>query len=264
MSLNINIPTIKAPTIGAGISAPQNLSLGAITKSTTSLTGLSVPTAFNVPTSTSGVASSLGINTNMSTGQAFQTLGVNPSLSGLGFNAQLPSIAGSLNLSSLKLPQIPQIPGLGPIGISLGAGPKFLAETLIKYKTIIPPFAPGLKINMAMAGAAISILKAVSGGNIGALATSLLEDLKESTGVSAIQDQVQSQVDQVQSQVDQVKEIAPLAGLESQYNNLQSSLQTTTQEASGEIQSATDITQASPTFLSNSSVTFSAPTGSSA
>lgn len=257
MSLNINIPTIKAPTIGAGISTPQNLSLGAITKSTTSLTGLSVPTAFNVPTSTSGVASSLGINTNMSTGQAFQTLGVNPSLSGLGFNAQLPSIAGSLNLSSLKLPQIPQIPGLGPIGISLGAGPKFLAETLIKYKTIIPPFVPGLKINMAMAGAAISILKAVSGGNIGALATSLLEDLKESTGVSAIQDQVQSQVDQV-------KEITPLAGLESQYNNLQSSLQTTTQEASGEIQSATDITQASPTFLSNSSVTFSAPTGSSA
>jgi hypothetical protein len=193
----------------------------------------------------------------MSTGQAFQTLGVNPSLSGLGFNAQLPSIAGSLNLSSLKLPQIPQIPGLGPIGISLGAGPKFLAETLIKYKTIIPPFVPGLKINMAMAGAAISILKAVSGGNIGALATSLLEDLKESTGVSAIQDQVQSQVDQV-------KEITPLAGLEEQYNNLQSSLQTTTQEASGEIQSATDITQASPTFLSNSSVTFGAPTGSSA
>ena len=67
----------------------------------------------------------------------------------------------------------------------------------------MPPFAPGLKINMAMVGGAIAIISALSSGNPGAILKSLVEDMvdqavgdvvkdaMDQTGVSNLQDQIQ-------------------------------------------------------------------------
>jgi hypothetical protein len=96
-----------------------------------------------------------------------------------------------VNLADLgiKFPKFPGFPGLDLIGINLGAGAKWIAETLLKYKIIVPPWIAGLKINMAIALAAITVIKA-------ALETSPSAVLKHllSTIVSDIKDQALSQL----------------------------------------------------------------------
>jgi hypothetical protein len=101
---------------------------------------------------------------------------------------------------------MPNFPGLDAAGITLGAGPKFVAQKIAKLKTIVPPFAPGLKINMGMIAGALAIIQAMSSGNPSALlkqlTANIADDLKNQvgdmtqnaisgTGVSDIQSQVQ-------------------------------------------------------------------------
>jgi hypothetical protein len=122
---------------------------------------------------------------------------------------------------------MPKIPGLDKAGILLGAGPKFIADKITKYTTIVPPFAPGLKINMAMVGGAIAIISALSSGNPSAILKSLAEDLVseaigdlknqagdavkgalDQTGVSGMQDQLKGIQDSVSGATSAVTDAA--------------------------------------------------------
>jgi hypothetical protein len=114
-----------------------------------------------------------------------------------------------LSLTGLNFPKLPEFPGIDLAGINLGAGPKFIAEQIAKYKSIVPPFVPGLKINMGMALAAVSVIKAAMSANpselLKHLLSSVLDDIKgqalgqlqtaiDSTGVNNIQGQLNSVV----------------------------------------------------------------------
>lgn len=237
--------TVSSPSISVGVSAPQfltpgsapNLSLSAISSPRVNITSaITNPSSLNlsgigsslgVPTSAGGIASTFGLSspTLPSTGQALNTLS-----QGLGINlpagANLNSLSqafsgtvsslipvGSLNLTGLQFPKLPQFPGIDLAGINLGAGPKFIGEQIAKFKTLVPPFVPGLKINMGMALAAISILKAAMSTNPSELVKHLLDgvvsDLKnqaagqlqnaiDSTGVNNLQGQINNVVGSAQ------------------------------------------------------------------
>ena len=201
---SIAVPTLSAPSISIGAGSSLS-SIGSISQISSTIGG--------VPTTLSGAVGTLGVPTTV--GGISSAFGGPTSISGVigstGLAASLPNFAASLPpLPSLKLIDMPSFPGLDKAGILLGAGPKFIAEKITKYTTIVPPFAPGIKINMAMIGGAIAIISALSSGNPGAILKSLVEDMVDKavgdiknqvgdavtgaidrTGVSKIQDQMQ-------------------------------------------------------------------------
>jgi len=127
-----------------------------------------------------GGAKLVGIPVPTSTAGIFKAFGVEPNpadpatiIKAVGIDKLGENLIKELNLKS-----IPNIPGLDKVSLYLGAGPKFIATTLTKNLTIVPPFAPGLKINMAMVGGAIAIIGLLSSGNPSEILKSLLEDLK--------------------------------------------------------------------------------------
>lgn len=225
MATEFNVPKVAAPSVQTPLS--PNLSSSStgqpnalfVSNDGFSAPKLSAPSVSLSPAPSVGgiassAASSVGINTGILTTQTSSALGTSISFtSTIGSN-----VASQFSLSSMKLPG--QIPGLDKAGILLGAGPKFIADTIVKYQTIVPPFAPDLKINMAMVGAAISIAKSSASGNVGDIAESLLEDLKESAA-GTLQDQIQSQIDAA-------KDVSGTNALESGFNNLQSQANITT------------------------------------
>jgi len=213
---NLSLKSFTAPSLNITnpISSPASLNLSGIGKTMglptgigNATSGLGIPTSigsaasgFGIPTSIGGAASSLGIPTSLPpVGDAFKTL---------GFNASMPKI--DLSLTGLKFPKLPEFPGIDLAGINLGAGPKFIAEQIAKYKSIVPPFIPGLKINMGMALAAVSIIKAALSANpselLKHLLSSVVDDIKgqalgqlqtaiNSTGINNVQDQLNGVVD---------------------------------------------------------------------
>ncbi len=221
--------SVSAPSVSVGTSAPKfltgtapDLSLRSISAPSLSITNpISSPASLNlsgigqtmgVPTSIGGAASGLGVPTSI--GGAASSLGIPTSLppvgdalKTLGFNASMPKL--DLSLTGLNFPKLPEFPGIDLAGINLGAGPKFIAEQIAKYKSIVPPFVPGLKINMGMALAAVSVIKAAMSANpselLKHLLSSVLDDIKgqalgqlqtaiDSTGVNNIQGQLNSVV----------------------------------------------------------------------
>ncbi len=221
--------SVSTPSVSVGTSAPKfltgtapDLSLRSISAPSLSITNpISSPASLNlsgigqtmgVPTSIGGAASGLGVPTSI--GGAASSLGIPTSLppvgdalKTLGFNASMPKI--DLNLTGLNFPKLPEFPGIDLAGINLGAGPKFIAEQIAKYKSIVPPFVPGLKINMGMALAAVSVIKAAMSANpselLKHLLSSVVDDIKgqalgqlqtaiDSTGVNNLQGQLNSVV----------------------------------------------------------------------
>jgi hypothetical protein len=91
----------------------------------------------------------------------------------LGVPTDLASLQKALDF---KLPEIPAFPGIN-FALLFGKSPQFIAEVVLKYKTICLPHIPGVKINMAQALAAISIIKAVASGQGGAIIKHLLEGI---------------------------------------------------------------------------------------
>ena len=166
-------------------------------------------------------ASAVGLNMNMAPKDAINTLipGATQAISN-AVSGALTGIFPSIGDFKIDFPSI-QIPGLGQITMLIGAGKKFIADQLLKLKTIVPPFFPGLKINMAMVSAALSLVKAAMSGNLGAIAKSMLEDiledLKESSGFNDLMDSVQDQISDVTSQIskleDAVGTVAKVAGV---------------------------------------------------
>lgn len=248
---------VSSPSISVGVSTPKflvpnsapNLSLSAISTPQINITSaITSPTSLNlggigsslgVPTSIGGAASALGLSSTAlpSTGQAINTLtqglGVNlpggANLNNLSqaFSGTVSSLipVGSLNLSGLQFPKLPAFPGIDMAGINLGAGPKFISEQIAKFKSLVPPFVPGLTINMGMAMAAISIIKAATSANPAELVKHLLDgivdDLKgqvadqlqsalDSTGVGDVQNQLNGVLGDAQSSfVDNLNSINP-------------------------------------------------------
>jgi uncharacterized protein YjbJ (UPF0337 family) len=126
---------------------------------------------------------------------------------------------------------MPKIPGLDKAGILLGAGPKFIADKITKYTTIGPPFAPGIKINMAMVGGAIAIISALSSGNPSAILKSLAEDLV-SEAVGELKNQAG---DMVKGALDQTG----ISGMQDQLKGIQDSVAGATGAVEGAISGAT-------------------------
>jgi len=214
-----SVPALPSPKLSLGSLTPtvnftntSNLSLGSISAAAvpTSIGGLAA--AVGAPTTLAGAAAAFGAPTSI--GGISAAFGGPSSLTGALGTAGLPSF--NTVLPKLNLPAMPKIPGLDKAGILLGAGPKFIADKITKYTTIVPPFAPGLKINMAMVGGAIAIISALSSGNPSAILKSLAEDLVseavgdlknqagdavkgalDQTGVSGMQDQLKGIQDSV-------------------------------------------------------------------
>ncbi len=195
---DLSLRSISAPSLSITnpISSPSSLNLSGIGQTMGVPTSIgSVSSGLGVPTSIGGAASSLGIPTSLPpVGDALKTL---------GFNASMPKL--DLSLTGLNFPKLPEFPGIDLAGINLGAGPKFIAEQIAKYKSIVPPFIPGLKINMGMALAAVSVIKAAMSANpselLKHLLSSVVDDIKgqalgqlqtaiDSTGVNNLQGQL--------------------------------------------------------------------------
>lgn len=224
---SIAVPTLSAPSISIGAGSSLS-SIAAVSRISSTIGGAPTTLAgaaatFGAPTTLAGAAATFGVPTTI--GGISSAFGGPTSLSGVigstGLAVSLPNFAASLPaLPSLKMLDMPSFPGLDKAGILLGAGPKFIAEKITKYTTIVPPFVPGLKINMAMIGGAIAIISALSSGNPSAILKSLVEDMVDQavgdlkdqvgdavkgaldqTGVSSLQDQVQGIQGDVESKV---------------------------------------------------------------
>lgn len=195
------IPITSAPTFGGTISTAPNLALTPkinfnlesalqnpsgirLSNIVTGIptTGAGLANALGVPTTIGGALAAAGIPTALPPlNQALNTLGVPTNFRGL------------VNLTGLKFPKIPGFPGIDLIGINLGAGVKWIAEQIAKYKLIVPPFIPGLKINMAVALAAVSVIRSAiqvgPGELLKHLLSSIVDDLKQEV-ISQVQTQL--------------------------------------------------------------------------
>lgn len=216
-----SIPQFLARTPAPTISPQLNIASTISGPASLSLSGVS--SRLGVPTSIGGVASSLGLSSTAlpTTSQALNTISgaLGSSLPGAAnlnnlsqaFTSGVSSLIPAGALSGLNLPKIPPFPGMDKIGILLGAGKDALAK-ILSLDSFVPPYIPGLKINMGMALAAIRLVQVALSTNPSELLKHLLDgvigDLKEeiagqlesaldSTGISGIQDQIGGIQDQV-------------------------------------------------------------------
>jgi len=229
-----SVPALPSPQLSLGSLTPTvnftntlNLSLGSISTAAvpTSIGGLAA--AVGAPTTLAGAASAFGAPTSI--GGISAAFGGPASLTGALGTAGLPSF--NTVLPKLDLPAMPKIPGLDKAGILLGAGPKFIADKITKYTTIVPPFAPGIKINMAMVGGAIAIISALSSGNPSAILKSLLEDMVG----EAVKDLKNQAGDAVKGALDQTG----ASGVQDQLKGIQDSVAGATGAVGGAISGAT-------------------------
>jgi hypothetical protein len=186
----VNISSLSSGGIKSSVAPP--LDLKSITPSVslngnvnvTATTLKAMATKAGVAATVGAAAAAMNIPVGLpSTTDALKTLGVPVNL------------AGIKALTGLELPKFPLFPGIDLPGLLLGKSPKFIAETILKYKTISPPFIPGLKMNMAVILAAASVIKAAASGNAGALAKHLLDGiLNEIKGelVQSLQESINS------------------------------------------------------------------------
>lgn len=133
-------------------------------------------------------------------------------------------LPNSLNLSGLQFPKLPDFPGLDKVTLLLGAGKNMIAKAL-QYEILCPQFIPGVKINMAMALAAVAVAKALASTNpselVKHLVDGIIDDLKsevadqlqgalDSTGISDAQKQLDSIMSSAQdSFVDNFNKLNP-------------------------------------------------------
>ena len=204
------IPKIDAPKISATLptfTTTNTVSIGSSGFSTpstgnlinvSSLSSNGIKTSIAPPLDFKSVTPSLNLNGKVNvaadtlkamTTKAGITATIGTIASGMNIPIGLPSTTDALktlgvptDLASLqkaldfKLPEIPAFPGIN-FALLFGKSPQFIAEVVLKYKTICLPHVPGVKINMAQALAAISIIKAVASGQGGAIIKHLLEGI---------------------------------------------------------------------------------------
>lgn len=167
-----------------------------------SLVALSRSGNLNGGTIANAAASAIGLNTNMPPSQALNVIapGLTNAISSTISGAIAGGVRQLVNLADLKFLNL-QLPALGKIAAFIGAGPKWLAQKLAEMNLIVPPFVPGLKINMAMVGAIISLIKAAANGQLGELAKSILadilEDIQEQSGLNELRNQIENWQDTV-------------------------------------------------------------------
>lgn len=200
-----SIPIVSAT--GPGVTVNRDLSFN-VSRPTVSIASPSaIASSLGIPTTVGGALSQAGIPTSLPPlNQALQTLGI-PT-----------SFTATIQLTGLEFPKLPEFPGIDLIGINLGAGKKWIAEQIAKYKSIIPPFVPGLKINMGVALAALSVIRAAAQVGPGELLKHLLSNI-----VDDLKQQVQDQI------ADQLQQAIDSTGL----NNLQANVNLTLGGAEG-------------------------------
>lgn len=205
---NTNI-TVRRPTVGLTVrttNATLNFNLSGIGSGT----GISayggragvnvVVSAYGIPTTIGGAAAmaanAFGIPTALPP--------LNEALNTLGIPTNIKVNIGDLGLN---FPKIPEFPGLDMAGLYLGAGPKFIGEQIAKYKSIIPPFVPGLKIDMGTALAAMSVIRALMKSNPSDLLKHLLSQVVDDIA-GQVMDQVNDAIDQtgINERIGQVKD----------------------------------------------------------
>lgn len=210
MQLELGIPKAEAPKISAtlptftttnamsaGSSGFSNQSTNNLVK-VSSLSSDGIKTSIAPPLDFKSITPSKTLNGKVNvaadtlkamTTKAGITATIGTIASGMNIPVGLPSTTDALktlgvptDLASLqkaldfKLPEIPAFPGIN-FALLFGKSPQFIAEVVLKYKTISLPHIPGVKINMAQALAAISIIKAVASGQGGAIIKHLLEGI---------------------------------------------------------------------------------------
>ena len=193
-------PILKSPTISfssKGISGLSNIGIS----SNTSLTGISSLTGI-----ASGLSGKVSGLTSGFTGAA------------AGFTSGLTSgLASKLNISAISSKLIP-FPSMDMIGIALGAEKEQLLK-IAQAKLVVPPWVPGLKINLGMIAGALKIIKEISSFNPSELLKQITDaikediaeevsNLKDSTGISDIQNQVKDAVGKItdaQNSINQVQ-----------------------------------------------------------
>ena len=174
-TFGIKAPTLPKGAIAAAVMNPSSLK---------NINVKEIGKSMGVPTSVKSALARAGTALLPPVDKALKTLGIPTNIQGI------------VKITGLQFPKFPNFPGLDLIGINLGAGPKWIAEQLAKYKLIVLPFVPGLKINMGMALAAVSVIRAL-------LTTSPSELLKHL--LNSIVDDLKTQVaDQIQKAVDTV------------------------------------------------------------
>jgi len=208
-------PILKSPTISfssKGISGLSNIGIS----SNTSLTGIS---------SLTGIASGLsgkvsGLTSGFTGAAAGFTSGLTSGFTGAaaGFTSGLTSgLASKLNISAISSKLIP-FPSMDMIGIALGAEKEQLLK-IAQAKLVVPPWVPGLKINLGMIAGALKIIKEISSFNPSELLKQITDaikediaeevsNLKDSTGISDIQNQVKDAVGKItdaQNSINQVQ-----------------------------------------------------------
>jgi len=211
MPLEISgIPKVEAPKFSATLptfTTTNTVSIGSSGFSTpsagnlinvSSLSSNGIKTSIAPPLDFKSVTPSLNLNGKVNvaadtlkamTTKAGITATIGTIASGMNIPIGLPSTTDALktlgvptDLASLqkaldfKLPEIPAFPGIN-FALLFGKSPQFIAEVVLKYKTICLPHIPGVKINMAQGLAAISIIKAVASGQGGAIIKHLLEGI---------------------------------------------------------------------------------------
>ena len=240
--VNISSPTsagfsvLSAPALSVGggslvnVASSPNLSLAAISAnplSGTPTTLIGAASTFGVPATISGAVSAFGAPTSVAS--AVSTLGV-PNLS-----------SGLLNTVKLQLPTIPSFPALDKVGVFLGAGPKFLAQKIASYTSIVPPFVPRLTISPAQIGAAIAIISAISSGNPGELLKQMLASVQKDLTSQAL------------GALDGAISGAGVGDLQNQVSGIVSSTQNAAQSATPVIETSAEVsTTVSPIVPSTS------------
>lgn len=90
--------------------------------------------------------------------------------------------AADLNLKKLipfEIPKIPDFPALGQVGMYLGAGPKFISEKVAEYTALVPPFIPGVPMNIGQIAAVASLISQMMKTNPSEFLKALLQSVQQ-------------------------------------------------------------------------------------
>lgn len=255
IGISVAIPTATAPSIGSAVATGESAVDAAIRDAANAVAEVVGGIGNAVAGSVEAVGGAVGEILSPVAGAAGQVLDAAGNVIGEVANVAGEAVSGlataignataglvpppipPIPIPPLQLPQIPPLPGLDDLGITLGAGPNFIAQTLAKFNSIAPP--PSLSVNLKLGanvdlsalGAAMGIMGAMSSVNMKALIDSVLDDAM---------DQMDPE-DLLCKKRDLMKEFSKnslASGMKSQVSGMQSTMNSLKQQASSEAQNA--------------------------
>lgn len=131
------------------------------------------------------------------------TDGVTEKISGITTDAT--EKVGELT-GKFKTVTLPKWPAIGKAGILLGAGPKFVSETVTKYTSIVPKFIPRVPLSVGSVVGAAKLIQSVASANPTDFVKQVMGD-----AVGGLKDQIASAtniVSDVQGQISDAQNLA--------------------------------------------------------